>query len=211
MKHLRREQIVLILLLIFYTVGFVGLIQPDYKAYFLSLTPFNLLLTLGLFLWANQDIKKRGLLCFALVFSLGWCIEWLGVHTGLLFGQYTYGRSLGFALDGIPLIIGVNWLILVLASRVVAMSLVSKPFHQHLLAASLMTALDVWIEPVAIKLDFWQWSKGEIPLQNYLMWFLTALFMQVIIAKFAPKISREAGFFVLLVQFLFFTLLNLCL
>ncbi len=208
---MRREHIVLVLLGIFYSVGLIGLMQPAHQAYFLSLTPFNLMLTLGLLLWANGDFTKRSLIGFGLVGLLGWIIEWLGVHTGLLFGRYTYGHSLGSAMDGIPLIIGVNWLLLVLASRAVAISWVEKPILQHLIAAGCMTTLDFWIEPVAIKLDFWHWTEGVIPLQNYLMWFMTAFAMQVLLSFFEPKINRAVGFFVLTVQFLFFTSLTLLL
>ena len=211
MMSLRREPIVFALLLIFYTVGWVGLLQPAHQAYFLSLTPFNLLLTLGLLLWANRDFSKRSLMGFGLIGLLGWGIEWLGVHTGLLFGKYTYGHSLGLALDGIPLIIGINWLLLVLASRAVALSIANRPVFQYIIAAACMTALDCWIEQVATKLDFWHWTEGAIPLQNYLMWFVTAFLMQWILAFFEPKIYKPIAFFVLLLQFLFFTSLTLLL
>jgi hypothetical protein len=32
-----------------------------------------------------------------------------------------------------------------------------------------------WImEPVAIRLDYWTWAGGDIPMQNYFAWFVIA-------------------------------------
>jgi putative membrane protein len=38
-----------------------------------------------------------------------------------------------------------------------------------------MTALDYFVEPVAMALGFWHWENDVIPLQNYMMWFITSL------------------------------------
>jgi putative membrane protein len=42
------------------------------------------------------------------------------------------------------------------------------------LAGLLTVAFDWIMEPVAIRLDYWTWAGGDIPLQNYLAWFLIA-------------------------------------
>ena len=39
------------------------------------------------------------------------------------------------------------------------------------LTALLMVCFDLLMEPAAIKLDYWTWISGHIPLQNYLVWF----------------------------------------
>jgi len=41
-----------------------------------------------------------------------------------------------------------------------------------------MVGLDLLIEPVAIRLDFWQWSFNKIPVQNYLGWLVVSLVLQ---------------------------------
>ena len=50
------------------------------------------------------------------------------------------------------------------------------PFHSSLLptpilVALLMVCFDLLMEPAAVKLDYWTWMNGDIPLQNYLVWF----------------------------------------
>ena len=57
-----------------------------------------------------------------------------------------------------------------------------------------MVLLDIMIEPVAIELDFWQWEGGNIPLQNYLMWFIVALFMNWIISFNKLYLNIKLGF-----------------
>ena len=72
-----------------------------------------------------------------------------------------------------------------------------------------MVGLDFLIEPVAISLDFWSWQGGQIPLQNYIMWFLISLVMHSII--FYSKISFNflVCLSVILGQTLFFLIQNI--
>ena len=49
-----KVNISIILLFIFHLVGVVGL-SLSFRELFLALTPFNLLLSIGLYIWANYD------------------------------------------------------------------------------------------------------------------------------------------------------------
>jgi putative membrane protein len=40
-----------------------------------------------------------------------------------------------------------------------------------------MTALDYFVEPVAMALGFWHWENDVIPLQNYDVFIKVLLFM----------------------------------
>ena len=66
-----------------------------------------------------------------------------------------------------------------------------------------MVLLDLMIEPVAIRLDFWHWQAEVIPLQNYLMWFLVALLMNWILTFNKFKFNMKLGFGLLISQVLF--------
>ena len=79
---------------------------------FLSLTPFNPLLTLGIFLWANRDLSKSLILSFIISFLIVFGVEVTGVHIGKLFGYYQYRTALSLKLFEVPLIIGINWFLL---------------------------------------------------------------------------------------------------
>ena len=74
-----------------------------------------------------------------------------------------------------------------------------------------MVLMDVLIEPIAISLDFWTWALGDIPLQNYVMWFFVSFIMNAIMSFNRLKIDYRISFGLLLSQILFFTLLSLSL
>ena len=205
-----KVNISIVILFIFHMVGVVG-ISSDYKDLFLGLTPLNLLLSLGLFIWANNDFSIQFYKVMAILFALGFLVEVIGVSTGVLFGEYTYGATLGFKLFETPLMIGVNWILLSLASFGVSSFFLKKQLPIILLSSLLMVLMDVLIEPIAISLDFWTWALGDIPLQNYIMWFFVSLIMNALISFNRLKIDYRISFGLLLSQILFFTLLSLSL
>jgi putative membrane protein len=193
------------LLFIFYTVGIVGLSIPQARELLLQLTPFNLLLTLGLLLWMiRQNPLKQWLSALLIVFLIGFTVEVAGVHTGILFGEYRYGTPLGLKLWDVPLMIGVNWFLLAYASAGIAAYFTNNTWVRVIVASVLMVALDLAIEPVAIELDFWQWAGDEIPLQNYLMWFVTALVVQFTIKLTHLPVDKKTGAIVYAIQVYFF-------
>lgn len=72
-----------------------------------------------------------------------------------------------------------------------------------------MTGLDFLVEPVAMKLGFWSWENGIIPLRNYVMWFATSILIHGLIYLFRPKINAKISFVIFIAQVIFFGLLNI--
>ena len=198
--------IIIILLFILHLVGGVALSMDSVKSIFLALTPFNLALTFGLLIWGNDDFSFNFFKVISVLFLIGFFVEVLGVYSGLLFGEYHYGKTLGFQFLEVPLIIGVNWVLLVVSSFAVSSYFVSNSILKVVLPSVIMVLLDLMIEPVAIRLDFWHWQAEVIPLQNYLMWFLVALLMNWILTFNRFKFNVKLGFGLLISQVLFFTL-----
>ncbi len=144
----------LIILLVVHFFGILGLIYLSTRPYFEMATPVNLLLTFVLLFYFHKDWNKA-FLAFALsTYLIGFLVEVAGVHTSLIFGSYAYGDSLGPKLWEVPLIIGINWLVLTYASGVVSTALTSNKLIGILVGSLLMVGLDFLIEPVAIVLDF---------------------------------------------------------
>ena len=201
-----KVNLVIILLFILHFVGGVALSMDSVKSVFLTLTPFNLALTFVLLIWGNEDFSFNFFKVISVLFLIGFFVEVLGVYSGLLFGEYHYGKTLGFQFLGVPLIIGVNWVLLVVSSFAVSSYFVSNSIITVVLSSVIMVLLDLMIEPVAIRLDFWHWQAEVIPLQNYLMWFLVALLMNWILTFNRFKFNVKLGFGLLISQVLFFTL-----
>jgi len=167
------------IVVIFYSVGMIGTHIPNYRNSFFKLSYFNLLLSFGILLASRVNMNKKfiGFLIFS--FLIGMTVEWIGVHTGLLFGNYKYGENLGLKLFEVPLVIGLNWSMLTVITASIVDRIKSTMIIKIVSSAALMTLFDVLMEPVAITSDFWHW-KGDIPLYNYVCWFIVSLVLQAV-------------------------------
>lgn len=196
------------ILVVVYIVGVIG-ITYNIDERFVLLTPINLLLSLGLVFWTHPGpyapLWKLATICFL----TGILVEIAGVQTGLIFGDYQYGRVLGPKIWGTPLMIGVNWAMLVYGAGSVVNRLIPdlNIWIKAGLGAMLMTLLDVLIEPVAMELNFWNWADNIIPLQNYIAWFFVALPLLGAYFKLLGKTSNKVAILLFILQILFFGIL----
>jgi putative membrane protein len=202
-----KQYLLLAIIVIFHTVGFFGL-QSASRAYFLSLSPLNLVLSFTCLLLSYSRLTYRLLLAILVVGITGFTAELIGVHTQLLFGEYHYGDNLGFKLAGIPLLIAVNWVMLSFSAIVIVVSLRTSVLVKALLSATLMTLLDFFIEPVAINSDFWSWADGIIPMYNYVCWFVLSFILHFWLLKREVVEQNTVGIGLYVVLVLFFGLLN---
>ncbi len=193
------------LIILFHLVGIAGLSIPEAKPFFLMLVPYHLLLMTGILFFTHDRFSAKFILFFLLVFTIGFAIEWAGVHTGQLFGNYTYGPTLGFGVDGIPLIMGVNWFLLVYSVGVTLQYSGIKHLALRVLSgALLLVLLDVVIEPTAIKFNYWHWGGGAVPINNYICWFILSSILLFVFELFRFKKQSIVGVVLLISQFIFF-------
>lgn len=203
------QRTIFIILPLMHLAGFLGLQIAISQPLFKALVPFHLLSSLILLLLFHLEWNRSAVFFCFIAYLTGFFVEVLGVHTGMIFGQYHYGATLGWKVLGVPLIIGTNWLTLIYAIGIIANKWHHSKWVKALLAAGVVVGIDVLIEPVAVRLDFWSWAGGSIPFQNYVAWYVVAfgllwLFYQLTF----PKQNRLAGLF-LICQILFFSAHNL--
>ena len=192
---------------LFHLCGMVGISYGN-KEFFLAFTPINLFISFVL-LFANQkQLESKELKSAFLIFFIGMVSEILGVNYGLIFGDYVYLDNLGVKILGVPVLIGVNWIILTYITGSLSSFIFKNKYVSILMGAILMIALDLLIEPVAPLLGFWIFDLPEVPLQNYIGWFVIGLITQVI---FQLKIVEKEFTFsthLLIVNAIFFAFLN---
>ncbi len=195
---------------VLYLVGIAGIITHIHPI-FILFTPIHLLLSLFISLafhpGSRKDLRFFVITCYLISFGA----ELYGVQTGLLFGAYVYGRVLGPKIGGTPLLIGVNWILLIYSIGITVNHL-SPKWHwlpKSLVATALLVGLDVLIEPVATRYGFWSWKQGIAPLQNYLGWCLVALPLLCIFTKTQGKARNKVAVALFILQILFFGILNL--
>ncbi|HSL86735.1 MAG TPA: carotenoid biosynthesis protein, partial [Bacteroidales bacterium] len=105
------------MIFVFFLVGSAGIIIPRTHQLFLSLFPFALILSLFLLLLYHRPlIDGRTLLSLLIIGVAGFFIEVAGVETHFVFGNYSYGNSLGLKIFDTPVLIGINWIMLIYAT-----------------------------------------------------------------------------------------------
>lgn len=192
------------ILIILHIVGAIGCVIEYTRPLMLMLTPLNLLISAGFLIYCNPHPYLKTLLFLFISGLIGFFVEMIGVKTGWIFGSYSYGNTLGLKLEEVPLIIGINWFMLSFIFGNIVSRLPLHIFGKVTLAALFMTAIDFFIEPVAIQLDFWSWEGGSIPLSNYFGWFITSLVIQAIYQKFHFEKKNPVVNSLLIGQLIFF-------
>ncbi len=224
-KITSKYQVATALAILFHFFGIIGILFWN-KDLFIQATPLNLLLMFALLLWTQEKMNKSFLFFVGIAIVIGFITEVVGVKTGLLFGNYSYGKALGIKFLQVPLIIGINWFIIVYCSGISIHTMLNKLVkgvsaqNQQLSAslkvfsviidgAILATLFDWLIEPIAIKLSFWHWNDGgTIPLYNYFCWFIISALLLTIFHFFNFSKQNKFAINLLLIQVMFFLLLR---
>lgn len=225
-SKLSLQNIALFIVLLFHISGAIGILFSPYKQWFVHNTPLNLVLMAVLLIITQQ---QKNIAFFGFVFAtffIGFLAEWIGIHTGALFGNYEYGKVLGLQYENVPLLIGVNWFIIIYCTGIVTGKLYSKmnakladvqagmsPAVQFISlvvdGALLATFFDFIIEPVAVKLGYWKWlNNGDIPFYNYACWFAISALLLTIFRLLPFDKNNRLAVHLFIIQVLFFLLLR---
>lgn len=197
----------LVFLIIIYTVGVIGL-NTDLKNEIAALTPYTLVLS-AIALFLNHREWNRYFVIFVAFSAIsGYLIELIGIESKLIFGSYSYGKTLGYKLYGVPLAMGLNWFLMVYSCGMVANLFRFGVFVKSIIGAFLMVILDLSLEPVAVNLDFWTWENGIIPIQNYIAWFIVAFVLLIYFHKLELKKMNRIAVGLFIIQYIFFFILS---
>jgi putative membrane protein len=191
-------------------VGIAGFLFPSTRHIFNRLTPLALLLSAGFLIWFHQPkFTKKMLVVFGIIFIFSFLVEAIGVKTGLIFGAYIYGNGLGLKLFETPLMIGLNWLMLIYCTQIIAERISEDQTIRLFFAPFLMVIYDLVLEQAAPLLGMWSWAGGKIPVQNYVAWYLLAFLFHLLLQKTKTEFLNKLAIPVFVIQFLFFVVLVL--
>ena len=224
-KNFTKYQIATAIAVLFHIIGIIGILYFDNK-FLVQASPLNLLLMFALLIWTQTEKNFSFLLFFLAVFFMGIAVEIVGVNTGSFFGDYTYGNTMGYKFKGVPLLIGINWFLIIYCCGISIHTLLmkainhistdtgTKPMALKALSviidgATLAVFFDWVMEPVAIKLHYWNWGgNGSAPVYNYLCWLIVSIGFLVIFhfSKFEKRNKFAVN--LLLIQLMFFLLLR---
>ena len=195
-------------ILILFIFHFFGVLLFAYNPQSAELS-FLTLFVCGILILLHEK-KVQNYLVYLAIFITGYLVELIGVNTSSLFGSYSYGDSLGFKLFNVPPLIGLNWLIIIISGASIARKFFqSKPiWFIAIISAIICTLLDVIIEPVAIKFDFWSWDGGSIPIYNYVCWLIFSFLFSLLYLRNKVHVNK-IGVYTYGVWVLFFAFLNI--
>ena len=203
-----KYDIFIFILYSFYAIGIIGHVLDKTYPHMMTLTPFVLLIFGLAVLLLTTGSDYRLILWCLLAYFFTFSIEALGVHYGMIFGQYYYGNTLGIKLLGVPLVIGFNWVIIVLGAVAIARRISNNKLYSALLAALFTVGLVIPLEIVAVNLDYWHWTQGFVPLQNYLAWFAVAFIVALSFNYLNLKVRDKIIIHYFFIQFAFFVLID---
>ncbi|GII60286.1 membrane protein [Sphaerisporangium krabiense] len=141
---------------------------------------------------------------FAAAAAVGYAAEWIGIRTGLPFGEYRYGGLLWPSPGGVPLIVALAWAGMGLAAWAVACRIVPGPVPSRRRAvaraatgALALTAWDLFLDPQMTRLGLWEWADAGpyrgVPLGNFAGWLLVSLLVMIVIGAVVGEPARGGG------------------
>jgi len=202
--HPKAQIISIFTIWLFHVSAMIGITLGHFE-WFATKTPLNLLVVTGLLILNFPLNRPSKIVLFATLFVLGMLVEWVGVHFGFLFGEYSYGDNLGPKLDGVPWLIGDNWAILILICGAISEKLNTGVTIKILFGAFLMVLLDFFIEVPAAYFDYWHWEIGHAPLQNFIAWFAISAAMIWGYHRFKPEGNFRFSLHLYIAQIVYFS------
>lgn len=173
-------------LTLIYVVGGIGLCIPKLNWLFQNLIVWNLLLSAYIAFAFHKGGSYMFLVRCALVYIIAYSAEWIGVKTGMVFGRYHYGDDLGFKLDGVPAMIGLNWLVLIYGAANLVARLGLPWVVSSLIGSACITITNFFMQGFAVKHQLWTYDNGTVPVQNYIACFVLA-FVLFLMLKLKTK------------------------
>ena len=219
------NNLALFIALLFHIAGIIGILFTSYKNWFIQNTPVNLLVMTALLIITQKQKSIYFFIFLLITFLVGFAVEYSGANTGLIFGNYTYGNILGIKVLGVPLIIGLNWFIVMYCAGVATQFYENKMLKRinekgltinknvqkisFVIDASLLAVFFDWImEPVAGQLGFWQWEGGNIPFYNYVCWLVISALLLALFQRLPFNKRNIFAVHLFIIQVLFFFVLR---
>lgn len=114
----------------------------------------------------------------AISVGTGLAAEALGVATGLPFGDYVYGGSLGWQVLGVPVVVPLAWAMFAYPCLIVGRRL----GHPVLAGAMALASWDLFLDPQMVQAQHWRWlhvthhlpGVPHVPLSDFAGWLLVA-------------------------------------
>jgi putative membrane protein len=142
-------------------------------------------------------VRRRAAAGVAALAGYAYAVEYVGLRTGVPYGEFAYGVALGPTVEGVPLGLPVFFLPLVMNGYLLCLLLLGGRARRAAVrlpvAVGAVVAMDLVLDPGAVALGFWNYPAGGpvygVPLSNYAGWVLSASVAVVVLDR---VFDREA-------------------
>lgn len=196
-----------LLFVIIYLVGLILFFLPSTRDLFIAITPYTLILVSVAVFYYHKEWNARTIGVLSLIFVLSILVENIGVATGKLFGVYSYGIGLGIKISHVPILIGLNWILLVYGSNGIMSKYVSNTYLKVIGASLLMVTYDSILELAAPSMKMWEFVPNSPPIENYIAWFILAIIFHTGIELIKVNTNNKPGQYLFIIQAFFFLII----
>ncbi|HWH30012.1 MAG TPA: carotenoid biosynthesis protein [Mycobacteriales bacterium] len=135
----------------------------------------------------------------AVTAGLGLVAEAVGTATGVPFGQYRYGDSLGPALLEVPLVVPLAWAMFGYPCLLVGQRLARTRWGAVAVGAWALASWDLFLDPQMVEAGHWTWTDvrlalpgtPEIPVSNLLGWVLVGTVMLALLSLLPRRAADD--------------------
>jgi bisanhydrobacterioruberin hydratase len=195
-----------IILMLYYLSYLTGLTSGGQEAWFMKYAASIFYLNSLMLLIYHRKRDFVNILYFCGVATAGFAFELTASHTDMIYGNYSFGKSLGLSVSGVPYAIGLYWLVLTLCSGCFAAKLkINSSNLRAVIAAVLQTGMAILIFQVATKLDFWNISLSNESMIRFALVNLTFSFiLQYLFIKMKVSTQNRIAVYAYLLLIVFF-------
>ena len=173
----------------------------------IALVVGELPVVIALLHFASWTRWRTALLGLAVMYGIAYASEFLGTHTGVVFGRYAYSTTaIGPLVGLVPILLPLAYFSMGYAAYLVTRTMLGNVRRRlgglelvltSLLAAFVMTAIDIVSDPIASTLlGKWTWIDGGsffgVPVHNYFGWLGTTFTFFVVVSLIVNRSAEVA-------------------
>jgi uncharacterized membrane protein len=170
MSHSRHTFIGLVILLIaVHIIWIVGYSLPETTDLFKALSPLLFAISAIVLFSFHKQFNKSFFRFIGVSLFIIIILAVILSQTGFIYHSFAFGPAIGIQILGVPLIYPLFWINIVYSTGSITRKLQVIRFMKVVIAALMVLIIDLTIEPVAAKLEFWQWQNPGIPFLEYII------------------------------------------
>jgi uncharacterized membrane protein len=148
---------------------------------------------------ARARYGGRGLWCCVVAAAIGLTAEVVGVHTGVPFGHYAYGDSLGPTIAGVPAVVALAWTMMAWPAALVARLLVGSTAARVLVGTWALASWDLLLDPQMVAAGHWRWAAPRphlpgvetVPLTDLAGWIVVSMVISLLVQGILGRSTRR--------------------